>query len=100
MRNISLVKGPSDRLFETGTCSEESDYTGPVDDSGDSDSDVTLVDALDGGDDDEDLAWLLPKEAHSPEYYVQQLEVFDKHEYTAQDYSDSTTRLIDRIEEQ
>jgi hypothetical protein len=99
MRNLFSVKGPSGRSFETGTCSEESDYTGPVDDSGDSDLDVTLVGALDGGE-DEDLAWLLPKEAHSPEYYVQQLEIFDEHEYTVQDYSDGTTRLIDRMEEQ
>jgi hypothetical protein len=99
MRSLSLVNGPSGRSFETGTCSEESDYTRPVDDSGDSDSDVTLVDTPDDSD-DEDLAWLLPKETHSPEYYLQQLETFDEHEYTAQDYTDSTTRLIDRMEDQ
>jgi hypothetical protein len=99
MRNLSLVKGSSGRSFETGTRSEESDYTRPVDDTGDSDSGVTLVDAQDGSD-DEDLAWLLPKETHSPEHYLQQLEIFDEHEYTAQDYSESTTRLIDRMEEQ
>lgn len=99
MRNLSLVKGPSGRSFEPGTCSEESDYTGPINDSGDSDSDVTLVDAL-GGSDNEDLAWLLPKDTHTPEYYLQQLEMFDEHKYTAQDYTDSTTRLIDRIEDQ
>jgi hypothetical protein len=99
MRNLRSVKGPSGRSFETGTCSEESDYTGPVADSEDADSDVTLVDAPDGSD-DEDLAWLLPKETHSPEYYLQQLEIFDEHEYTAQDYSGGTTRLIDRMEEQ
>lgn len=99
MRNLSSVKRSSGRSFEIGTCSEESDYTGPVDDRGDSDSDVTLVDAPDGSD-DEDLAWLLPKETHSPEYYIQQLESFDEHEYTAQDYTDSTTGLIDRMEDQ
>jgi hypothetical protein len=99
MQNLSLVKGPSGRSFETGTCSGESDYTGPVDDSGDSDSDVTLVNALDSSD-DEDLAWLLPKETHSPEYYLQQLEIFDEHEYKAQDYSDGTTCLMDRMEDQ
>jgi hypothetical protein len=55
MRNLRLVKGPSSHLFETGTCSKESDYTRPVADSGDADSDVTLVDAPDGSD-DEDLA--------------------------------------------
>jgi hypothetical protein len=99
MRGLLSVKGPSSRSFETGTCSEESDYTRPIDDNRDWDSDVTLVDALDSSE-DEDLAWLLPTEAHSPEYYVQQLKIFNEHEYTAQDYSDGTTRLIDRMEEQ
>jgi hypothetical protein len=99
MRNLFSVKGPSSRSFETGTCSEESDYTGPVDDRRDSDLDVTLVDALDSSD-DEDLAWLLPEETHSPEHYLQQLEIFDEHEYAAQDHSEGTTRLINRMEKQ
>jgi hypothetical protein len=82
MRNLSLVNGPSSHSFETGTCSKESDYTGPVDDSRDSDLDVTLVDTLDDSD-DEDLAWLLPKKTHLPKYYLQQLETFNEHKYTA-----------------
>jgi hypothetical protein len=69
MRSLLSVKGPSGRSFKPETCSEESDYTSLVDDSRNSDSDVALVDALDSSN-DEDLAWLLPTEAHSPEYYI------------------------------
>ncbi|OCK73804.1 hypothetical protein K432DRAFT_311991, partial [Lepidopterella palustris CBS 459.81] len=41
-----------------------------------------------------------PNEDYPPEYYLQQLEFFDKEEYTKQDYKDSSTRLLDRIEDQ
>ena len=50
--------------------------------------------------DDEDEAWLSPNEDHPPEHYLQQLETFDEQEYTREDYQDSSTRLLDRIEDQ
>ncbi|KAH5553381.1 hypothetical protein HBI26_238320 [Parastagonospora nodorum] len=49
---------------------------------------------------DEDEAWLLPNEDHPPAYYLQQLENFDEQEYTKEDYKDSSTRLLDRMEDQ
>ena len=55
MRNLSLVKRFSSRLFKTRTCSKESNYTRPVDNSGDLDLGVILVNAQDGSN-DEDLA--------------------------------------------
>ncbi|KAH8693429.1 hypothetical protein GQ44DRAFT_832724 [Phaeosphaeriaceae sp. PMI808] len=48
----------------------------------------------------EDEAWLSSLDKnHSPEHYLQQLDTFDEEEYTKQDYMDSTTRLLDRLEE-
>ena len=46
----------------------------------------------------EDEAW--PSEDHPPEYYHEQLESFDEEEFTKQDYKDSSTRLLDRMEDQ
>ncbi|KAF2679214.1 hypothetical protein K458DRAFT_422443 [Lentithecium fluviatile CBS 122367] len=102
--------------------SGKSDYTrsdSDADDDVESDTDVTDVDAFtdknddednddseDSQDDDEDEddedddACLSPNEDLPPEYYLQQLENFDEQEYTKQDYKDSTTRLIDRMEDQ
>ncbi|KAH5702852.1 hypothetical protein HBI18_255460, partial [Parastagonospora nodorum] len=37
---------------------------------------------------------------HPPAYYLQQLENFDEQEYTKEDYKDSSTRLLDRMEDQ
>lgn len=36
----------------------------------------------------------------SPEHYLQQMTAFDEQEYTKADYEQSSTRLIDRMEEQ
>jgi len=47
-----------------------------------------------------DCAYLLADEVHPPEYYLKQMEEFDESEFTTEDYSDGTTRLLDRIEEQ
>ena len=47
-----------------------------------------------------DCAYLLSDEVHPPEYYLKQMEEFDESEFTTEDYSDGTTRLLDRIEEQ
>ncbi|KAF1952281.1 hypothetical protein CC80DRAFT_518793 [Byssothecium circinans] len=100
MRRRSPVKGSS----ESKSSFSESDYTGPnsdADDGVESDTDPTDVDAsADEGDEDEDEAWLSPNEDHPPEYYLQQLETFDEQDYTKEDYKDSSTRLIDRMEDQ
>ena len=76
-------------------------------------SDTNLTDAglsLDEDDEDgdgdkemgdvEDQASLFADGTHPPEYYLRQLEAFDEVEYTKEDYKDSSTRLLDRIEEQ
>jgi hypothetical protein len=47
-----------------------------------------------------DLAWLLGDNDHPPEYYLRQLDELDETEYTEQDYSDGSTLLLNRIEEQ
>jgi hypothetical protein len=47
-----------------------------------------------------DLADLLADNAHPLEYYIRQWMEFDKLEYTKEDYSTSTTLLLDWIEEQ
>ncbi|KAF2415628.1 hypothetical protein EJ08DRAFT_673832 [Tothia fuscella] len=47
-----------------------------------------------------DSAWLLGDNDHPPEYYLRQLDELDETEYTEQDYSDGSTLLLNRIEEQ
>jgi hypothetical protein len=47
-----------------------------------------------------DCAYLLANEVHPLEYYLKQMEEFDESEFTTEDYSDGTTHLLDRIEEQ
>jgi len=47
-----------------------------------------------------DCAYLLANEVHLPEYYLKQIEEFDESEFTTEDYSNGTTYLLDRIEEQ
>lgn len=36
----------------------------------------------------------------SPEHYLRQMAAFDEQEYTKEDYEQSSTRLIDRMEDQ
>ena len=47
-----------------------------------------------------DCAYLLADEVHLLEYYLKQIEEFDESEFIIEDYSDSTTCLLDRIKEQ
>ena len=47
-----------------------------------------------------DCAYLLADEVHPLEYYLKQMEEFDESKFTTEDYSDGTTYLLDRIEEQ
>ena len=72
------------------------------------DTDLTDVDTCTDEDDEddkqwegtEDEAWLSPNEDHPPEHYLQQLETFDERAYTEEDYSNSSTRLLNRMEDQ
>lgn len=66
------------------------------------DTDLTDINefADNNNEDDEDKAWLFPNEDHPPEYYLQQLEVFNEQEYAKEDYKDSSTRLLNRMEDQ
>ncbi|KAF1364477.1 hypothetical protein EJ07DRAFT_27239, partial [Lizonia empirigonia] len=75
------------------------------DDAEDSDTDLSDVDAFTNEDDGHDKhggdePYLSLDKGHPPEYYLQQLEVFDEGLYTQEDYSVSTTRLLDRMEDQ
>ena len=47
-----------------------------------------------------DCVYLLADKVHPLEYYLKQMEEFDESKFTTEDYSDSTTHLLDRIEEQ
>lgn len=96
------------RRSPTDDSSDESEYVGS-DPDGDteSDTDLTSVDTCTTDEDNDDQPCESaddeansPNEDHPPEYYLQQLETFDEQEYTRQDYKDSSTRLLDRIEEQ
>ena len=99
MRRRSLVEDSSGFSLKSGSVLEESDHTGPTDDGVDSDTDLTDVDAFPDKDDG-DKTWLFPNEDHPPEYYLQQLEIFNEQEYAKEDYKDSSTRLLNRMEEQ
>lgn len=96
------------RRSPVNSSSDESEYAGSdVDDGVESDTDLTDVDTCSDEDDEddkqcegtEDEAWLSSDEDHRPEHYLQQLETFDEREYTKEDYKDSSTRLLDRMED-
>jgi hypothetical protein len=83
--------------------SNDSNYTGSDTDDG-VEMDTDPIDVNESADinnkNDEDEAWLSLDKDHPPEHYLQQLEMFDEQEYTRQDYKDSSTRLIDCMEDQ
>jgi hypothetical protein len=83
--------------------SNDSDCTGSDTDDG-VEMDTDLIDVNESADNNnenvEDEAWLSLDKDHPPEHYLQQLEMFDEQEYTRQNYKDSSTRLIDRMEDQ
>jgi hypothetical protein len=64
------------------------------------DTDLTDINEFANNEDHEDEAWLFPNEDHPPEYYLQQLEVFNEQDYAKEDYKDSSTRLLNRMEDQ
>jgi hypothetical protein len=80
----------SETEYHSGSETEPTDVDDDVDEVIE---DVQDVDGL-------DCVYLLADEVHPPEYYLKQMEEFDESEFTTQDYSDGTTRLLDRIEEQ
>ena len=93
MRRRSLVKSSSN----------DSDYTrSGTDDGIELDTDLTDVNefADNNNENNKDEAWLFPNEDYPPEYYLQQLEIFNEKEYAKEDYKDSSTRLLNRIEDQ
>ncbi|KAF2177817.1 hypothetical protein K469DRAFT_742362 [Zopfia rhizophila CBS 207.26] len=85
---------------------EESEYVGSdADDSAVSDTDLIDMDASCDEDNEksgcvDDQAWLFTDKHHLPEHYLQRLETFDETEYTKEDYKASSTRLLNRIEDQ
>jgi hypothetical protein len=88
------------RVSPAGSSSHGSDFKGSdADDYVESDADLTDVDTS-ADEDEEDRASLPLLKNHPPEYYLQLLEDFDEGEYIKQDYSDGTTRLIDRMQDQ
>jgi hypothetical protein len=99
MQRRSLAEQSPSCSFKPGTPFEESDYTRPTDDGVDPDTNLTDV-ATFANKDDEDEASLSPDNDHPPEYYLRQLENFNEEEYVKEDYKKSSTRLLNRIEEQ
>jgi hypothetical protein len=83
--------------------SNDSNYTGSDTDNG-LEPNTDLIDinkfADNNNENDEDEAWLSLDKDHPPEHYLQQLEMFDEQEYTRQDYKESSTRLINCMEDQ
>jgi hypothetical protein len=64
----------------------------------DTDGETCVDEASERDEDMEDhRAWLVAEEIPR-EHYISQLETFDEAQYTKEDYEDSSTRLIDRME--
>ena len=63
------------------------------------DNDVDTEETIHDGE-ESNLIQLLADNEHPPEYYIRQQEEFDESEYTKQDYSNGSTKLLDRIEGQ
>ncbi|KAF1935665.1 hypothetical protein EJ02DRAFT_484092 [Clathrospora elynae] len=97
MQRRSLVKRSSSSSPKSGTFFKESDYTRPTGNDVDLNTGLTDIDAF-AHEDNKDEAWLFPNEDHPPEYYLQQLQIFNKQEYTKQDYKDNSTCLLNLYE--
>jgi hypothetical protein len=59
--------------------------------------DIEDVEDAEGG---IDCIYLLADKVYLPEYYLKQIDNFDKSEFTTEDYCNSTTYLLNQIEEQ
>jgi hypothetical protein len=99
MQQHSLAEESSGSSFESGTFFDNIDFDGPTGNGIDLDTDLTDVNAF-ADKDNKDEAWLFSNKDHPPEYYLQQLEIFNKQEYAKEDYKVSSTRLLNRMEDQ
>ncbi|EMD84663.1 hypothetical protein COCHEDRAFT_1167444 [Bipolaris maydis C5] len=80
--------------------SNNSDYSASDTDHGvELDTDLTDVDEF-ADKIEKNEAWVFPDDDHPPEYYLQQLENFNEQEYVKEDYKESSTRLLNRMEDQ
>jgi hypothetical protein len=93
MQQCSLVEKSSGSSFESGTFFKDSYFDGPTGNGIDLDTNLTDINAF-ADKDSKDEAWLFSNEGHLPEYYLQQLETFNKQEYAKEEYKDSSTRLL------
>ncbi|CAN9175099.1 unnamed protein product [Alternaria alternata] len=99
MQRRSLVERSPNSSFKPGTSLKERDYSGPTGDDVDPDTNLSYADRF-ADEDDEDGAYLSPDNDHPPEYYIQQLETFNEEEYVKEDYKESSTRLLNYMEDQ
>ena len=99
MQRHSLVEQSPNSSFKSGISLKERDYSSFTGDNVDPDTNLSYADAF-ADKDDEDRAYLSPDNDHPPEYYIQQLETFDEEEYVKEDYKESSTRLLNYMEEQ
>ena len=80
--------------------SNNSDYSASdTDHSVELDTDLTDIDEF-ADKNEKNEAWVFPNDDHPPEYYLQQLENFNEQEYIKEDYKESSTRLLNRMEDQ
>jgi hypothetical protein len=81
--------------------SNDRNFTGSDTDNGvEMDTDLIDVNKSADNNNENDEAWLSLDKDHPPEHYLQQLEMFDEQEYTRQVYKNSSTRLINHVEDQ
>jgi hypothetical protein len=92
-----MARSQPDEAYSSDT---STDVESVFDDEEAYDTDATEEHITAKNDDDDNPAWLLADNEHPPDYYIQGFEHFDETEYTQEDYSRGTTRLLDRSEQQ
>lgn len=93
------------RHLQADGASDKADYAEPdVDNDVNSDTDLVNIETC--GDDDneegndlDDKTGLFANEDHLPKHYLQQLDKFDEKKYTKEEFKDSTTRLLNLLED-
>jgi hypothetical protein len=99
MRRRQLADSSSDE-YEPAD-SETEYHSGSETELTDVDDDVNEdIEDVEDAEERMDCTYLLADELHPPEYYIKQIEEFDESDFTTEDYSEGTTHLRDRIEEQ
>jgi hypothetical protein len=88
--------GPTDSETEYPSGSE----TEPTDVDDDFDELIEDIEDVEDAEGEIDCVYLLADKVRLPEYYFKQIDDFDKSEFTTEDYRDSTTYLLNQIEEQ